>query len=312
MLSKDIIIVGTGPAGLSAAIYCARAGLTTQVFGVLEKSNANKSHCFENYLGFPCGISGKEILTKGIEQAEKFGAKFVKSELVDVNQNKDGMFCVKDSNLENYEAKALIIATGLGFKATGIKNERAFVGKGVSFCATCDGFFFKNKNICVIGNKNFAGEEALDLLAYTKHVTVLSNGADFEFSKEMQKELKAKSVALVESEKVAEFYGESGLNGVVFADGSRKAFDGAFLALGTASASDFANKLGVARTGVQNAYLVVDARTGETNIKGVFAAGDCTGGNAQAAKSVGEGCNAGISAIKFVRGVVAYVDYGDK
>ena len=305
----DVIIIGAGPAGLSAAIYTARAGLTTAIFGILANSNAYKAHIIENYFGFERQITGPFLMEEGKNQAVRFGAEFKDCEVVDVKRNDNGTFTVTDTEQNVYQSRALIVCSGLGFKPSGIKNEQKFTGKGVSFCVTCDGFFFKGKNVAVIGSANFAGDEALQLLTYTPNVTIVSHGKDFKFSAKIAEGLLKKSIKLLKTAKIAELLGAEKMEKLKFADGSEMAFDGVFVAMGIAAAGDFAAKLGLARTGPQNAYIVADPRSGGTNVPGVYGAGDCIGGNAQAAKSAGEGCNAAISVIKLLKGVAAYVDY---
>lgn len=305
----DVVIIGAGPAGLSAAIYTARAGLKTVLLGFIEQSNAYKAHIFENYMGFEERLSGPELMQASLRQAQKHGAQFMAREAVDIHNNEDGTFTVMDSVRESYMCRAVIICSGLGFKPSGIKNEQALLGRGVSFCATCDGPFFKGKKIAVIGEADFAGDEALMLLALTKQISILSHGKEFAFSPEMVSALDKAGIKYIKTHKIMEFAGAQKFEGIKFSDGSAQNYDGAFLALGHATAADFANKLGLEHTGPQNAFIVANSRTGETNIKGVYAAGDCTGGNAQAAKSSGEGCNAAISVIKSLKGVAAYVDY---
>lgn len=319
----DVVIIGAGPAGLSCAIYTARAGLKTVVLGVIKNSNAYRAHILENYMGFAEQISGEHLLTESVKQAKRFGAKFVEREIVDIRAEGDAKraeggtghagggatFTVTDSDRATYTAKTLVICSGLGFKPSGIKREQELTGRGVSFCVTCDGAFFKQKKLAVIGNADFAAEEALQLLSYSPGVTILSHGKDFDFTPKLGEALKKTGVKLRKSPRVIEFIGAERLTGIKCADGAELEFDGAFMALGKATAADFANKLGIERTGPQNAYLVANPRTGETNMKGVYAAGDCTGGNAQASKSAGEGCNAAISVIKYVKGISAYVDY---
>lgn len=317
----DTIIIGAGPAGLSAAIYTARANLKTLLLGIPANSNAYKAHIFENYMGFASQISGPFLIEESKKQAMKFGTEFIEREVVDIrpslSEAKQLMrpegatfFTVTDTDLAVYQSKTIIICSGLGFKPSGIKNEQPLIGHGVSFCVTCDGPFFKWKNVAVIGNTHFAGEEALQLLTYTPHVTILSHGRDFAFTEKMMEGLSTKnSIKLVKTARISEFFGTEKFEKMKCINGIEYVFEGVFLALGIATAADFANQLGIARTGPQNAFLVADPRTGETNVKGIYAAGDCTGGNAQAAKSSGEGCNAAISVIKLLKGVAAYVDY---
>ena len=307
----DVVIVGTGPAGLSAAIYTARAGLSTVIFGLLKNSNAYKAHIVENYFGFENQLTGPQLMEQGLAQAKRFGTEHVEREIVDMKPTDDGRFIVTDTQRESYNAKAVIICSGLGFKPSGIRNEQPLMGRGVSFCATCDGFFFKEKNIAVIGSGNFAGEEALALTSYTQNITILSHAKEFDISPKIREGLEAHNIKMVKTAKITHFVGTEKLEKITLTDGSEMVFDGVFLALGIATAGDFANKLGVMRTGPQNAFIVADPRTGATNAPGIYAAGDCMGGNAQAAKSAGEGRNAAISAIKYIKGIGAYVDYNN-
>lgn len=305
----DVIIIGTGPAGLSAAIYTSRAELKTLVFGIAEKSSLYKAHTIENFFGKSEGIKGKDLLSEGRAQAAKFQAQFVEKYVVGIAGSAAESFTVTDEDANVYKSKTVIICSGLGFKPACIKNEKELIGRGVSFCVTCDGPFFKNKKCAVVGNGNFAGEEALQLAGYTRDITVLSGGSEFVFSDGIGKLLKEKDIKLKKTPKITEFTGKEKLEAVKFTDGSVEEFSGIFMALGVASASDFAVKLGLRRMGPQDAYLIANLSTGETNVKGIFAAGDCLGGNTQVSKSVGEGCNAAVSVIKFVKGISVYRDY---
>lgn len=305
----DVLIIGAGPAGFSAAIYTTRAGLKTLLFGILKNSNAYKAHIIENYWGYEKQVTGPYLMEQGKAQAARFGTEFIEREILDVIQNQDGTFTATDTERVKYQAKTVIICSGLGFKPSGIRNEQPLVGKGVSFCVTCDGYFFKGKHVAVLGNANFAGEEALQLLTYTPDVSILSHGKDFSFSSKMEEGLQKGGIKFMKTPKITEFLGKDKLEKIKCADSAEFVFDGIFMALGIATAGDFANKLGVLRTGPQNAFIVANPRTGETNVTGVYAAGDCTGGNAQAAKSTGEACNAAVSVIKLLKGVAAYVDY---
>lgn len=305
----DVLIIGAGPAGYSAAIYTAQAGLKTIVFGIPQRSHITKGHALANYLGFSKPTTGIALLKAGHKQAKSFGAHFIEREIIDIQKGKNGVFVAEDAERNTYQAKAVIICSGLGFKKSGIANEKEFIGRGVSWCAVCDGFFFKKKKVAVIGHTNFAAEEALKLLSYTSDVVILSHGKDFEFSPKIKIALNENEIKAIKTPVIAEFSGKNSLEGIKMRDGQKMAFDGAFLALGGATASDFSNKLGINRTGPQNNFLAIEFRTGETNMEGVYAAGDCTGGNLQGIKSAAEGCNAAISVIKFIKGIPSYVGY---
>jgi len=301
----DVAIIGSGPGGLSAAIYTARAQLKTIVFGDYKKSNLYKSHIVANYLGFPEPVTGPFLAEKGLEHARKFGAELISNEIVDLKINDDGSFTLKDDAKKHYTAKTVIIATGQSYALSGIKNEQSLTGKGVSYCVVCDGFFFKNKNVVVIGNGNYAGEEALQLLAYTKTITILSHGKEFSFSEEIKKDLETSGIKLQKTPRIKEITGDGKAEGLLISDGTTMATEGVFMAVGVAGATAFAKKLGLE---MENAYIKAD-HGGKTNIPALFAAGDCTGSPAQMATSVGNGCNAALSAIKLLRGVKMYTQY---
>lgn len=301
----DVAIIGAGPAGLSAAIYAARAQLKTVVFGDYKKSNLYKSKIVANYLGFPEAPTGPFLAEKGVEQAKKFGTDMVPNEIVHLSVNDDGTFSLKDDAKRHYVSKTVIIATGQSYALSGIKNERELTGKGVSYCVVCDGFFFKDKNVIVIGNGNYAGEEALQLLNYTKNITILSHGKEFNFSKEIHKDLVANNITLQTTPRIKEITGNGKAEKIIISDGTEIETHGVFMAVGVAGATAFAKKLGLE---MENAYIKVN-HDGKTNIPGIFAAGDCTGAPAQMATSVGNGCNAALSAIKLLRGAKVYIQY---
>jgi thioredoxin reductase (NADPH) len=266
----DAIVIGAGPAGISAALYLARAGIKTAVIGSLDKTRLSKAHLVQNYFGAG-EKSGAELLKTGKQQAEKFEAKFIEGEVVSVEKTKDGF--ETETSSEKFRAKAIIIATGASMKSS-IKGEKEFLGKGVSQCVACDGPFFKNKKVAVIGSGDFAEKEAKELQSFTKHVKI------------------------IESQKIREIFGKKFIEGIVYKDGKRENFDGIFIAGELASAGNLASMLGVP---VKDGFIVIDKNCA-TVVPGVFAAGDCTGGIMQVAKAVGEGAVAAINAIAYIKG----------
>lgn len=304
----DVVIVGCGPAGLGSAIYLARAKLSVLVIGFPLKSNLAKSHLIQNYLGlgFPNGLSGKEMIGLFQKHAGQFGTEFLEEEVTNVQQ-KDGFFLVKTSSLKEFAAKNLIIATGMSYKLSGIKNEENLTGKGIHYCVSCDGFFYKNKKIAVVGKGNYAADEALDLLTYSKNVTIFSNGQEFSISAELKSALEKNGIPL-RLEKILEFRkkADSGKIELFFQNSSIEEFDGVFMAAGIASAFSFAQKLGLE---LSKNSIKVDADC-RTNLPKVYAAGDCTGSPSQAAVSIGMGCIAALSIIKSERNKSVYIDYG--
>lgn len=281
----DVIIIGSGPAGISASLYTKRAGLETFIVskGI---GTLNKVEKIENYYGIP-SISGKEIQKIGEEQAKSLNIEIKNEEVMQIDYGKN--FIVKTLNHE-YETKAIIIATGSNRKVANIKGIKEFEGKGVSYCATCDGFFYKGKDVAVLGSKEYALHEAQNLLPIAKSVTMLTNG-------EQPVEKRTEGIE-IEENKIRELRGTNSIEEIEFEDNTTKKIDGLFVALGTASSSDLARKLGIILDEKNN--IKVDSKM-ETNIKGVYACGDCTGGILQISKAVYEGMTAGMSVIQLLK-----------
>ena len=301
-MQYDVIIIGAGPAGFATGIYLGRAQIKTLIIGDINKSGLYSSANVENYPGFIDPISGPELLSRMQEQARKYGVQTITHEVINLTK-KNSIFSVKIETGEVHEATSVIICTGMALLTANIKNEKELKGRGVHFCVACDGIFYKNKKVAVIGNSNYAVEEAYELLTYTKDITIISNGREFEFSKEIESIISKNQIKL-RKDRILEFIGQEKLQELKFKDNS-EAFDGVFIAIGTASAASFANKLGLL---VENEAIIID-RAGKTNVEGIYAAGLATGGNNQIAKSVGEGCNAAISIIKKMKGLANYIDH---
>lgn len=281
----DIIIIGTGPAGVSSGIYTSRAGLRTLIIG--ESGGALvKAEKVENYYGFETPISGEELLKTGVAQAKRLGSEIISDQVVNIGYE-DG-FTVKAKNGE-YEGKSLIIATGSNRTAPKIEGYTRFEGQGISYCAICDAFFYKGKDVAVIGCCEYALHEAMELLPIVKSVTLLTNGV--APIPDIPKEIS------IITEEISAFRGNDTLESVVFSNGRDILVDGVFVAIGVAGSSDLAKKLGAETEGLR---IVVDENMA-TNIPGLYAAGDCTGGMMQIAKAVYQGAKAGTEAIKYVR-----------
>lgn len=281
----DVIIIGSGPAGISASLYTKRAGLETLIIskGI---GTLNKVEKIENYYGTP-NVCGKEIQEIGEKQAKKIGIEIKNEEVMHIDYNEK--FIVKTLNYE-YEAKTIIIATGSSRKVANIKGIKEFEGKGVSYCTTCDGFFYTGKDVAVLGSKEYALHEAQNLLPIAKSVTMLTNG-------EQPVEKRTEGIE-IEENKIREFRGVNSIEEIEFEDNTIKKIDGLFIALETASSSDLARKLGLILDEKNN--IKVNSNM-ETNIKGVYACGDCTGGILQISKAVYEGMVAGTSIIQFLK-----------
>lgn len=292
MATDKLIIIGKGPAGLSAGIYAGRAGIETSVIGCSPKVAGD--YDIDNYFGFPETITGNELIGRGTLQAQRFGVTILDERVLGVYFTENG-FEVK-TEAGKYPAKGIIIATGVSRIRPGIKNLDAFEGIGVSYCVSCDGFFFRDKAVMVLGEANFAANQALELKQYTPHVTICTQGKALEMSLEFISRLQAAGIEILES-KIVRLEGEESLRSVTFNDGTAMDTEGLFIAMGQASASDFAFSLGLERNGV---FIQVDEKQ-QTNIPGVFAAGDCVGRFLQISVAVGEGALAARSAIKYMK-----------
>lgn len=292
-MHAPLVIIGSGPAGLSAAIYTSRAGLDTIVFGTKPKVAGDYE--IDNYFGFEQTISGSELLTRGRAQAERFGTKISNEKVLSVHSTGPDKFHVKTESAE-FDACAIILATGVGRVRPGISNLSQYEGKGVSYCVSCDGFFYKGRKVIVLGEGIYAANQALELLAYTPDVTIVTQGKPVTMTEPFIKRLEAAGIPVLEM-KIDSLSGSPALSSVAFADGTTRDAEGLFIAMGEASSLDFAYTLGLERSGV---FLVADKEQ-KTNIPGIFAAGDCTGGFLQIAVAVGDGATAARSAISFVK-----------
>ena len=280
----DVIIIGAGPAGISAGLYAKRAGMNVLILYYGE-SNLEKATKIDNYYGFAEGISGKDLYQEGIKQAENIGIE-VKNEEVVTIQKTDKNFTVKTVNGE-YLSKTAIISTGNKKLRPNIKGIAEFEGKGISYCAICDGFFYRNKSVAVIGDGKFALSEAEHLKKIASNVIILTNGKSIENHKEYETITK----------KIKEIHGESKVKQIEFEDNSKIDIDGIFIAIGEAGGSDFSKKMGVI---LQNDIIVVDENM-QTNIEGLYACGNATGGLLQVCKAVYEGAKAGLSATTYAK-----------
>ena len=277
----DVVIIGAGPAGISAAIYLKRAKKNVLIISKKE-SALKKAEKIENYYGIE-SISGKDLFDIGIKQAEKIQIPIEDDEVTNISY--DSNFVVTTAN-RMYEAKFVILATGTNRMVPQIKGIKEFEGKGVSYCAICDAFFYRNKEVVVIGSGNYAIHEAQQLKPVVKSVTILTDG------KKMVENRDASDFEVDETP-IREFRGGNVIEEVEFDDNSAKKVDGVFIAIGTASSADLAKKIGAI---VKNNNIVVNENM-ETNVKGLYACGDCTGGLLQVNKAVYEGAKAAMSII---------------
>ena len=283
----NLIIIGSGPAGISAALYALRAGLKTTIISA-GKSALDTAKEIENYYGFPDIISGPDLLAGGIAQARRLGAEILTHEVVGVEEEDDGGFLLKTSD-SSFQSEVVILATGASRAKPKWQGIDIYDGMGVSYCAVCDGFFFRGKDVAVAGSGFYALHEAQALLPLAGSVTLCTDGKPL--TADFPPEIK------IADQPVAALEGTSALSCVRFKDGTALEVSALFVAIGTAGSSDLANALGA---NVKAGDIVVNAFM-HTSIPGLLAAGDCTGGMKQIAKAVYEGAVAGTEAAKLVQ-----------
>ncbi len=288
----DVIIIGRGPAGISAALYTARANLKTLVIGQRE-SALKRASKIENYYGFSQPVSGEHLLSEGEKQALRLGIEMASGEVVSIE--KQSYYEVTAS--ENvYTGKTVLMATGQAYSKIKLQNLERFEGNGVSYCSTCDGFFYRGLTVGVLGYKDYAVHEAMELEAFTKNITIYTNGMELQLTDKFAEEAYRFKI---NTRPVLKLDGPEVLQTVHFKDGTSEELDGLFVAYETASTLDFARKLGIM---TRENSIIVDENQ-QTNLEGLFAAGDCTGGFKQISTAVGQGAVAGKKIIEYVRGL---------
>lgn len=280
----DAIIIGAGPAGISASLYLKRANKNVLVLYHGE-SELEKAHRIENYYGFPNGITGADLYQNGISQAKALGVEVLDSEVLSILMNEKMEFNVKTID-EEYQAKVIIIATGNKKLKPNIKGVEEFEGRGISYCAICDGFFYRKKPVVVIGSGNYAISEATELLNVTSDVKILTNGLKMEQDIDIP----------FDERKIKEVSGEDRISYVLFEDDEKLECKGVFIALGEAGGADFAKKLGIY---MERDLIIVDENM-KTTVPGVYAIGNVVGGLLQINKAVYEGAKAALDAIKYI------------
>ncbi len=290
----DVIVVGKGPAGISAALYALRANLSVLVVAK-DEGALGKAHLIANYYGFAEPVSGAELERRGEEQAKNLGADFLSGEVLDLMFSEKFHVRVRTNEdaVENFTAKSVIVAAGALRSKVSVPGIEAFEGKGVSYCAVCDGFFYRKKNVAVLGNGAYALSEAEELLPLAAKVSICTLGAE--------PSVKIPSEFAVEWEKVVAVEGDGHVERLRFESGREIPVDGIFVAQGTASAADLARKAGAA---LESNKLIVDENR-MTTVPGLFAAGDCLGGVLQVAVAVGDGAKAGLGAVAYLRNLRA-------
>lgn len=285
---KKAIIIGSGPAGISAALYLQRSGKVQTVVISKGIGALAKAEKIENFYGFSEPISGRELHENGIEGAKRLGVQFIEEEVVSLSYNAE-MHPIVSTTQQDHSADAVLIATGTSRKTVPIKGLKEHEGKGVSYCAVCDAFFFRKKPVCVIGNGEYAVHEAEVLASTSGSVTILTNGL------KMASEV-PESIAVIDK-KIVSVNGEVTVESVQFEDGDTLEVKGVFVALGVAGSGELARKVGAE---TENDRIKVNEKM-QTNLPGLYAAGDCTGGMLQVYKAVYDGATAGLAMLEYLK-----------
>ncbi len=303
----EVIIVGSGPAGYTAAIYAARAQLSPILYegSVTAGGALMNTTDVENFPGFPEGVMGPDLMDSLRKQAERFGTKLITDDIVSMDLAGE-VKTIKDGSGNTLQAKAVILATGSAYKEIGLTNEKRLSGRGVSWCATCDGFFFREKVIAVVGGGDSAMEEANFLTRFASKVFVIHRRDSLRASKIMVERATANpKIEFIWNTEVIDVLGEDKVTGLklrnlVSGDESDKDFDGLFVAIGHLPRSELlVGQIDLDGEG----YVKVDGRSTRTNQKGVFACGDLVDHTyRQAITAAGSGCQAALDAERFLAG----------
>ena len=303
----ELVIVGSGPAGYTAGIYAARAELSPVVYeGSVTAGGALMNTTeVENFPGFPEGVMGPELMDSLRKQAEKFGAKLITDDIVEMDLSGE-IKTLKDGSGNTLKAKSVILATGSAYKEIGLENEKRLSGRGVSWCATCDGFFFREKVLAVVGGGDSAMEEANFLTRFASKVYLIHRRDSLRASKIMAERAQANpKIEFIWNTEVIDVLGADKVEGLklrnlVTNEVSEKAFDGLFVAIGHVPRSELlTGQIDLDSEG----YVKVEGRTTNTNQKGVFACGDLVDHTyRQAITAAGSGCAAALDAERFLSG----------
>lgn len=284
----DVVIIGAGPAGLQAAVHAVRKKASVLVLGRVENSSIYQAHV-ENYLCVDGVIDGAELLRIALAQATRFGAEVWPEDVLHLDQEGQ-LFTVKVESGRQVKARTLILATGTSRKKLKVVGEKELLGRGVSYCVDCDANFYRNAKVAVVGNESAAVDGALTLTRYASEVHLVCK--DMAVTKELGEKLVASTVVVHRGAWPKEIVGEKAVSGLVLDSGETLAVDGVFVELGAKGAMELATSIGVLLDTDTFSFIETNKKQ-ETNIPGIYAAGDIAGPPWQMAKAVGEGCVAG-------------------
>ncbi len=291
----ELLILGAGPAGLQAAIHAARRKVSVLVLGKLPKSSAHSAH-LENFCCID-GDAGADLLRQAQKKAGESGADFLDEDVTNISEE-DDRYVVQTESRRTIRSKALVMAMGISRKKLGLKDEKKFVGRGVSYCVDCDAGFYRDESVAMIGCESAAVTGALTLLFYAKDVHLICEKLDT--ADYLMEKIKESPIRVHEGRKVEEILGENAVQGLKLDDGTRIDVGGVFIELGAKGATTLAANLGVALDTETMKYIAANKKQ-ETNLPGVYAAGDICGPPWQVAKAMGEGCVAGLEAAAYAK-----------
>jgi len=293
---KDVVIIGAGPAGIQAAIHSVRKKCDVLLLGRIERSALFSAHV-ENYACVEGVKTGEELLVAGMDQVKHFGADVMDDDVLKVHQDDQGFGLELESGV-TVLTRSLIFANGTSRKKLKVPGEKEFSGKGVSYCVDCDANFFRNTTVAVVGNASAAIDGALTLTGYASKVYLVNK--ELVASPELIAKLEESSIENVSNTWVSEIAGEDAVQTLVLENGDSLELDGVFIELGAKGAMELALELGIQLDIDTMSHIDTNKKT-ETNVPGVYAAGDITGHPYQMAKAVGEGCIAGMEAANFAK-----------
>lgn len=292
----DVVIVGAGPAGIQAAIHAARKKTSVLMLGRIENSALYGAH-IENYACIAGVTDGKDMLEAGLSQVQHFGAETLPEDILKI-EKQDQLFGLELESGKKITCRSIIFSMGVSKKKLSVPGEKELAGQGVSYCVDCDANFYRGATVVVAGNRSAAVDGALTLLGYADKVYLVAK--KLNVSSELMQRLEQSEVEVLESNRVREIHGENAVSSITMQDGSSLNVDGIFIELGSKGALELATQVDVALDTEHFKYINTN-RKQETNVPGIYAAGDIVGPPYQMAKAVGEGCVAGMEAATYAR-----------
>ncbi len=293
----DVAILGSGPAGLQAAVHAARTRVSTVVLGRMQSSSLYKAH-IENYCCVNGPVEGEKVLAEGREQARRFGATFMDQDVLSIEKGDDAKFRIRLETGDSLACWSVILAMGISRNRLNVPGEKELLGKGVSYCVDCDANFFRGQTVAVVGDGSAAACGALVLLMTAGEVHLIYN--DLNVAENLVHQVESSRIHLHGNRSVAAILGGNSVQGVLLDSGEKLEVSGVFIELGAKGAIELTSMLDVALDSETMRYIVTSKKQ-ETNVPGLYAAGDICGPPWQMAKAVGEGCVAGLEASVYVR-----------